>query len=127
MNKLTRRNFLKNSVLAGAALSMPARSWAKVAGANDDIRIAVVGFNGRGQAHIAEFTTIPGVRIVALCDVDYKVLDAGVAKLKTKGLVHRHPQAAGEKRSRRDLDCDAESLARARRDLGHAGGQGCLR
>ena len=52
MKPLNRRNFLKNSALAVAAASLPARSWARVIGANEDIRIAVVGFGGRGKEHI---------------------------------------------------------------------------
>src|SRR5438128_4231098 len=82
MKNLTRRDFLKNSVLAGAALSLPARTWAKVAGANGDIRIAIVGFNSRGVEHIHGFGGVKGVRIVALCDVDSAVLERQASKLK---------------------------------------------
>jgi predicted dehydrogenase len=85
MKKLTRRNFLKTTVLAAGALSLPVRSWAQVAGANNDIRMAVVGFNGRGKDHISGWQKAPGVRLVALCDVDRKVLDAGVKSCADKG------------------------------------------
>jgi len=86
MNTLTRRNFLKTSLLAGAALSQPARIWAQVTGANNDIRLAVVGFGGRGQSHINAFSKLPGVRLVGLCDVDEKILQRGVASLGRKGI-----------------------------------------
>jgi predicted dehydrogenase len=66
-------------------LGLSARSWNAVAGANDDIRLAVVGFNGRGQEHIKAWTQIPGVRLTALCDVDKKVLDAAVSRLGSSG------------------------------------------
>jgi predicted dehydrogenase len=46
-----------------------------VRGANDDIRVAVAGINGRGGSHIKEFHGMDGVRVVALCDVDKNVLD----------------------------------------------------
>ncbi len=82
---MNRRRFLQGSLLTASALSMPARVRAAVEGANSDIRIAVVGFNGRGQNHIAGYSQLPGVRIVALCDVDQGVLDKGVAQLKDKG------------------------------------------
>ncbi len=73
MNQFTRRSFLKTSALAaGAALS--ARSWGQVSGANGDIRVAVVGLNSRGQNHLTSLQAIPGVRVVALCDVDSAVL-----------------------------------------------------
>ena len=80
--KTTRRSFLKSSALAASALALPASSWAAVRGANEDIRVAVIGFNGRGKDHIEGFRKVPGVRLVALCDVDKKVLDREAQKLK---------------------------------------------
>lgn len=77
----SRRAFLKTSASLAAGAALSARSWAQVTGANDAIRVGVVGINGRGGAHIAEFGKIPGVRVAALCDVDRRVLDAKAAKL----------------------------------------------
>jgi len=71
---LTRRTFLKNAALLGGVTALSARSWAQVAGANSDIRIAVIGLNARGKDHLASLAKIPGVRVVALCDVDAAVL-----------------------------------------------------
>jgi predicted dehydrogenase len=85
MNTFSRRDFLRTSVLAGAALSLPARLWAQVSGANNDIRVAVVGFGSRGQSHIGAFSSLPGSRVVALCDADKKILERGVQKLSDKG------------------------------------------
>ena len=86
MTHLTRRNFLKHTALAGAALSLPARLRAAAPGANEDIRVAIVGFNSRGESHIADLLAIRGVRIVALCDVDTAVLDRGRDRLKKKNV-----------------------------------------
>lgn len=70
-----RRGFLKTSLTAGAAVaSFSARSWSQVRGANDDVRVGVVGINGRGGSHISEFRKMSGVRLVALCDIDKNVL-----------------------------------------------------
>jgi len=80
----TRRSFLKTSIAASAALSLPARLYSAAVGANEDIRIGVVGFNGRGQDHISHYLKLKGARIVALCDVDTAVLDKGVAQLAKK-------------------------------------------
>jgi predicted dehydrogenase len=74
-NALTRRSFLKSSLLTTAALSLPARVWAAVPGANEAIRVAVVGFGGRGGSHIDAFSKMEGVRLVALCDCDQNILD----------------------------------------------------
>jgi predicted dehydrogenase len=71
---LTRRHFLRNTALIGAATALSVRSWGQVVGANGDIRVAVVGLNGRGKNHLASLTKIAGVRVVALCDVDTAVL-----------------------------------------------------
>ncbi len=64
---------------------MPARVWARAEGANDDIRVGVIGFGGRGQSHIDAFTKMSGVRVVALCDVDSKILERGIKRLADKG------------------------------------------
>src|SRR5438477_5038475 len=80
MKTINRRRFLKNSAtVAAAAFSLPAYSWARVPGANDAIRVGIVGFNGRGADHIGGMRGLAGknVRIVALCDVDKKILTAG--------------------------------------------------
>lgn len=42
----------------------------RVLGANEEIRIALVGCGIRGGTHVAEFGRQPGVRIVAVCDPD---------------------------------------------------------
>ena len=64
---------------------MPVRVWAQAEGANDDIRVGVVGFGGRGKSHIDAFSKMSGVRVVALCDVDSKILERGVKSLADKG------------------------------------------
>lgn len=81
MQRITRRDFVKSSIAAGAGLAI-ATPFSKVRGANDEIRVACVGINSRGQAHMKEFQKIDGVRVVALCDVDSKVLDARAAKFE---------------------------------------------
>ena len=70
-----RRSFIKTSLLAAAGAALPARAWSQVLGANADIRVAVIGLNGRGRNHLTSLAKIPGVRVVALCDADMAVLD----------------------------------------------------
>ncbi len=85
MKPANRRRFLRNSFLSAAAFSLPVRSWSQVLGANNDIRVAVVGFNGQGRVHIEGFRKMPGVRVVALCDADRAVLDRESAKFQKRG------------------------------------------
>ncbi len=80
-----RRSFLKASLLSTTALAVPARFWAAVPGANDDVRLAVIGFGGRGGNHIDAFSRMKGVRLVALCDCDARILDGAARRLRDKG------------------------------------------
>ena len=75
MSPLSRRTFLKSSALAAAGAALPAKSWGQIMGSNADLRVGVIGLNGRGQNHLSSLARIPGVRIVALCDPDSAVLD----------------------------------------------------
>lgn len=91
MKHMDRRTFLKTSALTTAAVGLlpamgraqPARG--QVRGANEDIRVAVAGFNGRGRSHISELSNVKGVRVVALCDVDKDVLAKGTEEFKKRG------------------------------------------
>jgi predicted dehydrogenase len=80
-----RRSFLKSAAVGSAALAFSARSWSAVNGANDDIRVAVVGFRSRGMSHVNGFKNLKGVRIAALCDVDQDVLEKGVQDFAKDG------------------------------------------
>src|SRR3954453_12680804 len=75
MPSLSRRTFLKTTAIAAAGATLPVRSWGQVLGANDDIRVAVIGLNGRGRDHLRSLAKVAGVRVVALCDVDSAVLE----------------------------------------------------
>jgi predicted dehydrogenase len=75
MSALSRRTFIKTSALAAAGAALPARAWGNILGANSDIRVAVIGLNGRGRNHLSSLAKIPGVRVVAICDVDSAILD----------------------------------------------------
>jgi len=76
----SRRKFLKESLGFGAAaLAAPAASAAsaeRVDGANERMRIGLIGCGGMGRGNLRDFTKLPGIQCVALCDVD----DAQVAK-----------------------------------------------
>lgn len=83
MQRTTRRTLLKRGCLAGATLALAPHAHAL--GANDDLRLAVVGFGGQGGLHIRLLRELPGVRVVAVCDADRAVLDRGVKQAKDLG------------------------------------------
>ena len=89
MPSVTRRTFLRTAAWASAGAALSARSWGQVTGANGDIRLAVVGLNGRGKSHVKGFAQIPGVRVAALCDADSAVLAQAAASERK---LNRDPQ-----------------------------------
>ena len=88
MTLLTRRKFLQASAVAGVAglATRFTSAWAQPVGANDAVRVAVVGFRNKGAQHIRTLQNIPGARIVALCDVDPQILAREVEKLKAANI-----------------------------------------
>jgi len=83
MKGISRRTFMKRSVAVGAA-AVAVAPFSRVLGANDDIRVAVVGFHGQGGGHIKGFHRKDGVRVVALADIDEKVLYGKVDDFKKR-------------------------------------------
>jgi len=81
MTDMTRRDFMKGSLVLGTGFLAPF-SYSRVLGANEEIRAAVVGINGRGRSHIRNLEDIDGVSVVALCDVDRQVLDRRAEEFK---------------------------------------------
>ena len=84
-DSLDRRAFLRRSGRAAAAAGLilsgfDHRSYAK----NETLGAACIGFNGRGQEHIKKCLTMKNVALVALCDVDHKVLDHAVESVGKK-------------------------------------------
>ena len=91
MNMTTRRDFIKNTALASVALGLgqgislaaddkkkkkivaPAK---RVIGANDTIRLAVIGVNSRGKALAKNFSKMPLCEVTHLCDCDSNALAA---------------------------------------------------
>ena len=85
MSRITRRNFLKSSTAAGASvLICGTAATPRVFGANERLRIAVAGINGRGESHISGFLQQPNVEIAYLIDPDQTVLDRALKTLQQK-------------------------------------------
>jgi predicted dehydrogenase len=68
MRAITRRDFLRSAAAAGTVTIL---STSRVRGANDRIRVGLIGCGGRGvDAHIPGFASQAGVVIVAVSDPD---------------------------------------------------------
>jgi predicted dehydrogenase len=82
---VNRRQFLKTSTLAATSLAVPLVASSRVFGANQEIRVGVVGCGGRGAGeHVPRMQAQPGVRVVALCDPDRKRMDACAAHIQRR-------------------------------------------
>ena len=104
--KMNRRKFIYGAAVASAGLS--ARSWSQVAGANSDVRVAVVGFGGRGGDHINNFNKIKGSRLVGLCDVDTEVIDKAMNRLTNSSNIQTFTDI---RKLLEDKDIDVVSIA----------------
>jgi len=81
---MKRRQFLTASALAGTySLLAP---FAKAAGANGTLRIAVIGFKSRGKNLLDQVLQSKNAQLVALCDVDSAVLDKVSDELAKKNI-----------------------------------------
>jgi myo-inositol 2-dehydrogenase / D-chiro-inositol 1-dehydrogenase len=73
----TRRNFVRTSIAAGSAALLPAQS------PNDTVRIAFLGVGNRGSYLLKHMLKVPGIKVVAVCDIDpdnlKKAVDAATA------------------------------------------------
>ena len=83
VSSINRRTLLSNTLASGCGLALSPFSRAQ--GANDDIRVAVVGFRGQGALHLRLLRELAGVRVVAVCDVDQSVLDRELQRSAGRG------------------------------------------
>ncbi len=107
LQKPARRDFLKASAAAGIATAFSAK---KVLGANDRVRVAIVGLRGRGWDHVQGYRSIPGVEIAYFCDVDENVIRNRLAGAERLGIPK--PQTYVDVRKLlEDKNVDAVSVA----------------
>jgi predicted dehydrogenase len=68
----TRRKFLKDAVLGATALAVgwDAKSYARIAGANDRVQFGIIGLHGRGNAHLESVKAATNATVSFVCDVD---------------------------------------------------------
>ena len=79
-DEINRRDFMKRAAYttAGVSLSMAGFSTTKVLGANDRIRLGVIGTGRQGTDDMKNFMK-HGVEVAAVCDVYQPNLDKGLA------------------------------------------------
>src|ERR1051325_4596898 len=104
---LSRRDFLRTSAVVAGGISLVA-PFARAAGpgANDKIRLGLIGSGGRGRDVLGVFLTHPEVDCPVVCDVDDNMLGRAVAIVEEKR--GHTPDTVKDFRrvlERKDLDC----------------------
>ena len=61
---------------------MSAKSYASVSGANDRVRVGVVGVRGMGFGHVRGYARLRNVEVAAVCDVDETIIRRRVADME---------------------------------------------
>ena len=75
---MNRRSFIQKSALAGAATAFTAASYAQIAGANERVRVGIIGFGLIGRIHTRSFHGLKESKVVAVSDCYRPRLDACV-------------------------------------------------
>jgi predicted dehydrogenase len=88
MSRLTRRGFIGQSLRAGAALgavsALPDLASARPWGANDRLRVALLGVHGQGRVHAGKWAEMKDAEVVAVCDPDANVVADAMDKVDKK-------------------------------------------
>jgi predicted dehydrogenase len=104
-----RRRFLQNGTFGlGSLLATRPSAWL---GANNRVRVAVVGLNGMGRSHVRAYAQLPDVEVVALCDVDESVLARVTDELFVKQGRPKPKTYTDLRRLYEDKDVDAVAIA----------------
>lgn len=107
----TRRDFIKKMMAGTAAISLGSSisSFAspRAAGANERIRVGVIGVNSRGRALAEGFAKMKGCEVTYVCDVDSRAL----AKCQDSIYKISGHKPKGEKDLRRMLASDEFDVA----------------
>jgi predicted dehydrogenase len=116
----TRREFIDAMAVgaAGIALGVPAKSYARILGANQRLNFAIIGLNGRGYAHLAAIkANKASARVASVCDVDADILQ----KFATTAEKEMAEAPVREKDFRKVLDShDVDAITIATPDHWHA-------
>ncbi len=108
--EFNRRSFLRSTTAWGAASLSAGPALLSRAAPSRLLRVAIMGLNDRGRAHVRGWAAQPDVEIAWVCDVDRRVLARAAADVeKTTG---RAPKTAEDvRRVLEDRELDVLSIA----------------
>lgn len=83
-----RRDFIKKVAvgsaglaIGGTAFGFSAKSYKNIQGANDRIRMGIIGVNGRGNGMGRNFSQQKNVEVATVCDVDTRALEKAIKSI----------------------------------------------
>jgi len=92
MSQLNRRSFLKNTALAGAVLGFPSIIPASALGKDGTVapsnrlQLVGIGLKAQGGGVMRQLMSKKGVQVIAVCDVDRRVLKSSSEGVVKKGM-----------------------------------------
>jgi predicted dehydrogenase len=120
----TRRDFIKKTAIGATALSwggiipgLSAQSYANIPGANEKIRVGIIGVNSRGRALAVNFAKQKRCTVAYICDVDSRAITNCIGVVE-KAADYR---PKGEKDFRKAMEArDVDAFVIATPDHWHA-------
>lgn len=113
----SRRDFLKKTIIGTTALSVggilpgfSAKSYGRILGANEKVRLGVMGVNSRGLALASNFALQPNCEVISISDVDTRAAEKciqAVAKIQQS----KPKDVPDFRKSLEDKDMDALVIA----------------
>jgi predicted dehydrogenase len=112
-----RRTFIKKTIMGSAVLSaggvlpgFSARSYARILGANEKVRVGMMGVNSRGLALAGNFALQPNCEVISVSDVDSRAADKCLTTVE--GIQQSKPKNQPDfRKALEDKDLDALVIA----------------
>ena len=120
----SRRDFIKKTMAASAAVSLggilpsfSAKSYAAISGANERIKVAIMGVHARGLALAENYAAQKNCEVIYVSDVDSQSMDSCIGTVEK--IQNKRPKAAPDFRKALE-DKSLEALVIAAPDHWHA-------
>ncbi|HEY9340359.1 MAG TPA: Gfo/Idh/MocA family oxidoreductase [Hanamia sp.] len=120
----SRRNFIKKTIAASAVISVggilpgfSAKSYASILGANERIKVGIMGVNARGLALARNFSQQKNCEVIYISDVDTRAMETCIGTVEK--IQNKKPKAAPDFRKALE-DKSLEAMVIATPDHWHA-------
>lgn len=86
MPNTSRRTFFAQAAAGAAATTLFSTVSSAAVGANERVRVGIIGSGNQGKSHQLALSTLSDVKIAYVCDIDSGRLSEGVARTGAKGV-----------------------------------------